>query len=75
LTDLTGITVVDILGLSDTDIDELLDNTYTIIYYIIDDIVQGQPLLVAQLDPSDFEDFAPFRIKRASLITLLKDNN
>lgn len=75
LSDLTGIDYTDILGLTDEEIDELLDNTYTIIYYIIDDIIQGQPLLVAQLDPSDFEAFAPFRIKRASLITLLKNNN
>ncbi len=75
LTDLTSIDASTILGLSDADMDTLLDNEITIMYYLINDIIEDQPLLVAQLDPSDFEDFAPYRIKRVSLITLLKDNN
>ena len=62
-------------SLTDTEIDTLLDNNNTIVYYMIDDIVQGQPLLMLQLLPTDFETFAPFRVKRASMITLLKNNN
>jgi hypothetical protein len=73
--DLGTISIASVLAMSDEDADLLFDNTNTIIYYIVDELVQAQPLLMAQLDPSDFEAFAPFRIKRASLITLIKNNN
>ncbi|MFU8792917.1 MAG: hypothetical protein ACNA7K_02740, partial [Acholeplasmataceae bacterium] len=75
INDLTSINITAILDLTDEEVDIILDNENTIIYYIIDDIIQDQPLLMAQLAPSDYEDFAPFRIKRASLISLLKNNN
>ncbi len=75
VSDIAAISIGDVLGLTDSQIDDLLDNTNTIVYYIINDLIQAQPLLVAQLAPSDFETFAPFRIKRVSMITLLKNNN
>jgi hypothetical protein len=73
--DLGTISIASVLAMSDEDADLLFDNTNTIIYYIVDELVQANPFLAAQLDPSDFEAFAPFRIKRASLITLIKNNN
>ncbi len=63
-------------SLTDAEIDTLLDNTNTIVYYLIDDTVHNTPILMAQLVPSDFEGGNPLnRILRASLITLLKNNN
>ncbi len=73
--DLGGISIASVLSMTDAEADELFDNTNTIIYYIVDELIQAQPLLMAQLAPADFEVFAPFRIKRASLITLIKNNN
>lgn len=63
-------------SLTDAEVDTLLDNTNTIVYYLIDDIVHNTPILMAQLLPSDFEGGNPINhILRASLITLLKNNN
>ncbi|MFH1693336.1 MAG: hypothetical protein ABH890_03530, partial [Bacillota bacterium] len=71
----TSINITALQSLTDTEIDTLLDNNNTIVYYMINDIVQAEPALMLQLAPSDFEDFDPYRVKRTSVITLLKNNN
>ena len=75
--DVDAINLATVLGLSDAQIDELLDNDSTIIYYIINDIVKASvfndPLIIPD---SDFEDNdRDNRIKRASLIAFLKESN
>lgn len=70
-----SISISNVLTLTDLEIDQLFDNNNTIIYYIVNDMIQSDPGYVAMLAPTDIETTEPYRVKRASLITLLKNNN
>ncbi len=64
-----------VLALTDEDVDDLLDNELTIMYYIINDIVKDEPLLnnPVVIPDTDFEDNdRDNRIKRQAIIDLLK---
>ena len=75
----TDVTLVDdidmstVLGLSDADVDTILDNSNTITYYIIDDLVDPTDSLFAPDYVNDAD--GNIRIERTVLITYIKDNN
>ncbi|TVP84787.1 MAG: hypothetical protein EA375_05995, partial [Acholeplasmataceae bacterium] len=74
--DLDDIAIEDIEALTDQQIDDLLDNDNTIMYYIISDIIKGEPLLEPLLANSDFvDDDRDNHIKRQALIDFLKTIN
>ncbi len=73
VTQVSSINSASVMGLSDSEVDQILDNSNTITYYIIDDVI----------DPADnlfpgqyFTDLnGDTRIIRTTLITFIKNNN
>jgi hypothetical protein len=73
VTQVANINAATILGLTDTEVDTVLDNSNTITYFIIDDAIDPDDLFF----PGDYvlDEAGNQRIIRSVLITYIKDNN
>ncbi|MBE0701508.1 MAG: hypothetical protein IH571_07455, partial [Acholeplasmataceae bacterium] len=76
VTEVMDLDLATVLTLTDGEIDDLLDNTNTILYYLVSDLAKADPGIVAALNNDDYVDDNPANnILRSVLITVLKGLN
>jgi hypothetical protein len=73
VTQVSNINQASILGLTDAEVDTILDNSNTITYFVIDDVIDPSDIFF----PGDYvaDEDGNQRIERTVLITYIKDNN
>ncbi len=73
ITEVLGITVADVTGKTDGEIDTLFNNNNTILYFIIDDLIDPGSSNPLFLVPRWTDESLSERVDRAELIQVLKD--